>query len=56
MVLNKRRDGYVILLPDYMIECQLSGAENIALKPEDLVQVTLQHINARNDVITVYLG
>jgi exoribonuclease-2 len=56
IVLNKRRDGYAVLLPDYMIECHLSGAENIKLKPEDLVQVTLQHINARNDVITVYLG
>jgi exoribonuclease-2 len=56
IVLNKRRDGYAVLLPDYMLECHLSGAENIKLKPEDLVQVTLQHINARNDVITVYLG
>ena len=56
LVLNKRRDGYAILLPDYMLECHLSGAENIKLKPEDLVQVTLQHVNARNDVITVYLG
>lgn len=56
LVLNKRREGYAILLPDYMIECHLSGAENIKLKPEDLVQVTLQHVNARNDIITVYLG
>ena len=56
LVLHKRRDGYAILLPAYMLECQLSGAENIKLKPEDLIRVTLQHINARNDVITVYLG
>lgn len=56
LVLNKRRDGYAILLPDYMIECHLSGAENIKLKPEDLIQITLQHVNARNDVLTVYLG
>jgi exoribonuclease-2 len=56
LVLHKRRDGHVILMPEFMIECQLSGAENIKLKPEDLVQVTLQHVNARNDVITVYLG
>jgi exoribonuclease II len=56
LVLFKRRDGYVILLTKYMLECPLSGAENVILRPEDLVQVTLQHVNARNDVITVYLG
>lgn len=56
IVLNKRRDGYVILIPEYLLECQLSGAESVTLKPEDLIQVTLQHVNARNDVITVYLG
>ncbi len=56
IVLNKRRDVYNILLTAYMIECQLSGAERVTLKPEDYLQVTLQHVNARNDVITVYLG
>ena len=56
LVLNKRRDGYAILLLDFMFECHLSGAENIKLRPEDLVQVTLQHVNARHDVITVLLG
>jgi exoribonuclease-2 len=56
VVLHKRRDGYVILIPEYLLECQLSGAANVALKPEDLIQITFQHVNARNDVITVYLG
>lgn len=56
IVLHKRRDGYAILIPELMIECQLSGAENVTLKPEDLIQITLQHVNAINDVITVYLG
>ncbi|RJQ84117.1 MAG: RNB domain-containing ribonuclease [Desulfobacteraceae bacterium] len=56
VVLNKRREGYVILIPEYLIECMLVGAENITLKPEDLIQVTVQHVNARNEVITVYLG
>jgi exoribonuclease II len=55
-VLNKRRDGHTILLTDYLLECQLSGSENVSLKPQDLIQVTIQHVNARNDVITVYLG
>ncbi len=56
LVLFKRRDGYMILLQNYMIECRLSGAEGFTLRPEDLVQVTLQHVNARNDVLTVVLG
>jgi exoribonuclease-2 len=56
MVLAKRRNGYSILLTAYMLECSLSGAESIKFKPEDLVRVTLQHVSARNDVISVYLG
>ncbi|MBR9980372.1 MAG: RNB domain-containing ribonuclease, partial [Desulfatitalea sp.] len=56
IVLNKFRDNYAILLPDYLIECQLSGADAVTLKPEDLVRITIQHVHARNDVITVYLG
>jgi exoribonuclease-2 len=56
LVLFKRREGYVVLLTNYMLECSLSGAEGITLRPEDLIQVTLQHVNARNDVISVYYG
>lgn len=56
LVLFKRRDGYVILLEKYMLECRLSGADGITLRPEDLVQVTIQYVHARNDVITVVLG
>lgn len=56
MVLSKRRNGYTILLTAYMLECSLAGAESIKFKPEDLIRVTLQHVSARNDVISVYLG
>jgi exoribonuclease-2 len=56
LVLFKRRNSYVILLHNYMLECRLSGANGVKLRPEDLVQVTLQHVHARNDVITVVLG
>ncbi len=56
LVLSKRREGYLVLLQDYMLECRLSGADGVTLRPEDLVQVTLQHVNARNDVLTVVLG
>jgi exoribonuclease-2 len=56
MVLYKRRDGYMILLQNYMLECRLSGAEGFTLRPEDLIRVTLQHVNARSDILTVVLG
>ncbi len=56
IVLSKRRNTYSILMTAYMLECSLSGAESIKLKPEDLIQVTIQHANARNDVLSVYLG
>ncbi|MBI5063306.1 MAG: hypothetical protein HZB87_07575 [Desulfatitalea sp.] len=56
MVLFRRREGYAILIPEYMLECNLVGADHVNLKPEDLVQVTIQHVHARNDVINVYLG
>ena len=56
LVLFKRREGYVILLQNYMLECMLSGAEGITLRPEDLIQVTIQHVNARNDILSVYFG
>ncbi|MGD8845526.1 MAG: ribonuclease catalytic domain-containing protein [Desulfobacteraceae bacterium] len=55
-VLYKRRAGYMILLQKYLLECPLSGADGVKLRPEDLIQVTIQHVNARNDVITVVLG
>ncbi len=56
VVLFRRREGYAILIPEYMLECNLSGADHVTLKAEDLVQVTIQHVHARNDVINVYLG
>jgi exoribonuclease II len=56
IVLSKRRNGFQILLTEYMIECMLPVSGNINLKPEDLVQVTIQHVDARKDMFCVYLG
>lgn len=56
IVLYKRRDGYMALLGEYMIECQLPALPSITLKPEDLVQVTIQHVNARNDTISIFIS
>jgi len=56
VVLERRRDGYVILMTAYLIECKLSLSGTWNLKPQDLVQVTIQHVDARRDLITVNLG
>jgi exoribonuclease-2 len=54
VVLDKRRDGYVVMLPNYMLECRLPLSSNSNLKPGDLVQVTVQRANARNDILSVF--
>jgi exoribonuclease-2 len=56
IVLSKRKTHYLLLLTGYMLECNLPLSGGMNLKPEDMVQVTLQHVNARRDVITVFLG
>lgn len=56
IVLQRRRNTYAILLKAYMIECFLPQSSGIDLKPEDLVQVTIQHVNARNNTLSVFMG
>ncbi len=56
IVLGKRRNCYQILISEYMIECELPSSNGINLKPEDLIQVTIMHVNARKDVISVFMG
>jgi exoribonuclease II len=56
IVLQRRRNAYTILLKSYMIECSLPQSSGVDLKPEDLVQVTIQHVNARNNTLSVFMG
>ncbi|MGA6924467.1 MAG: RNB domain-containing ribonuclease [Desulfosarcina sp.] len=56
IVLQRRRNAYSILLKAYMIECLLPQSSGIDLKPEDLVQVTIQHVNARSNILSVFMG
>jgi exoribonuclease II len=56
IVLYKKRNNYQILLTEYLIECELPLSSGISLKPEDLIQVTIQHANARKDVVSVFMG
>ena len=56
IVLSKRKDGYQILLPAYMVECFMPRSGNAKLKPEDYIQIKIQHVNARKDDLTVFMG
>jgi exoribonuclease-2 len=56
IVLVRRRHSYQILLTDYMLECDLPITGFFDLKPEDLIQVTLQKVNARKDLIALTIG
>ncbi len=56
IVLYKGRRNYQILLTHYMQECNLPISSGIELKPEDLIQVTIQRVSARQDVLQVAIG
>ena len=56
IVLSKRKGGYQILIPTYMTECFMPHSGTGKLKPQDYIQITFQHINARRDDLIVYLG
>lgn len=56
LVLEKRRDSYTVLLKDYMLECRIPASGGISLKPEDVIRVVIQHVNARKDLLSVYPG
>jgi exoribonuclease-2 len=56
IVLMKRRNDYQILLSSYMVECDLPLSSGFVLKPEDLIQVTIQNVSARKDLLQVAIG
>jgi exoribonuclease-2 len=56
IVLHRARRHYQILLTQYMLECDLPLSSGIELKPEDLIQVTIQRVSARQDIVQVAIG
>jgi exoribonuclease-2 len=56
IVLFKKRNSYQILMPAYMVECELPISSGFELKPEDYIQVTVQHVSARKDLLSVFMG
>ncbi len=56
LVLYKRRNSYQILIPRYMLECDISVSDCMELKPGSMIRVKLQHANARKDSFSVFLN
>ena len=56
LILQKRRNGYQVLIPEFMIECILPVPGNMKLKPEDLIHIKIQHVDPRKDILSVFMG
>ncbi|MFO7557954.1 MAG: ribonuclease catalytic domain-containing protein [Desulfobacterales bacterium] len=56
IVLDKRRDEYIVVLTEIMLECKLSQSSGTSLKPGDLIQITIQHADAQNDILSIFMG
>ena len=56
LVLEKRRQRYVVLLTNYMIESSLPLNSGATLKPEDTIMVKIERVHARSDTLTLSLA
>lgn len=56
IIVDKRRNFYIVMIPEYMLECKMTTSGNKDLKPGDLIQITIQHANARNDTLAIFMG
>ncbi|MDP2644247.1 MAG: RNB domain-containing ribonuclease [Desulfobacterales bacterium] len=54
LALGKRGSNYLVLLKKYLLECYLPLSLGIELRPDDVIQVTLQQVNARKNLISVH--
>ncbi|MBF0227134.1 MAG: RNB domain-containing ribonuclease [Desulfobacterales bacterium] len=54
IVLEKQKNQHWVLIPKYMIECQIPSS-GLDLKPKDIVQITIQNVNARKDILSVFV-
>ena len=55
LVIEKRRQKYVVLLTNYMIESFIPLNAAIDIKPQDTIMVKIEQVNARSDTLTVSL-
>ena len=56
IVIAARKNNCTVLLPEYMMESTMPLSMGIELKPQSVIQVTIQHVDARRDLLTVFLS
>ncbi len=56
LVLDKRRQRYMVLLINYMMECHLPLDCGADLKPQDTIMVNIDRANARSDTFSISLA
>jgi exoribonuclease-2 len=56
LVLGRRRNSYQVLLTEYMLECELPLSGGMEFKPEDVLEVTLQRVDARRGVLSIFIS
>ena len=54
IVLDSRRDFYMVMLKEYMLEWRIPSS-GLNLKPGDLIHVTIQHADARRDQLSLFV-
>ncbi len=54
IVLQRRRNGYQVLLTEFMVECDLPSTMGRSMKPEEVIEVTIQNVNARKGLLSVF--
>jgi exoribonuclease-2 len=53
MVLERRWNNYIVLLTEYMLECSLPATSSMNFEPEDMIEVSIQRADARNNIISL---
>ncbi len=56
IVLVRRRKSYQVLLTEYMLECDLPMTGFLEIRPDDMIQVVIQKVDARKDLVLLGLG
>ncbi len=56
LVLYRKRNSHHVLLTEFMIECDLPISSGVDLKPEDSIEVTIQRVDPRKDVLNVFMS
>jgi exoribonuclease-2 len=53
MVLEKRWNNYIVLLTEYLLECSLPVTSSMNFEPEEMIEVSIQRADARNNIVSI---